>query len=149
MKVILQEDIRGTGKKGEIIQVSDGYARNFLFPRKLAVEATASNLSNQEKHLQAQEHRRRVEEEAAKELAGKLRNLGVRVTLRVGKDGKAYGAVSNSQIADALKEQYGYEVDRKKIVLKDPIKEIGESEASVKLYAGISAQLKIIVVPEE
>ena len=148
MKVILQADVKGSGKKGEIINVSDGYARNFLFPKKLAVEATAANLSNQEKHLSAQAHRQKLEEQAARELAKRLHNLGVKVTIRVGKDGKAYGAVSNAQIADALKAQYGVEVDRKKIVMKDQIKEIGEASAQVKVYSGISADIRVIVEAE-
>jgi len=148
MKVILQADVKGSGKKGEIINVSDGYARNFLFPKKLAVEATAANLANQEKHLSAQAHRQKLEEQAARELAKRLHNLGVKVTIRVGKDGKAYGAVSNAQIADALKAQYGVEVDRKKIVMKDQIKEIGEASAQVKVYSGISADIRVIVEAE-
>ncbi len=148
MKVILLEDVKGSGKKGAILNVSDGYARNFLFPRKLAVEANASNIANQEKHLSAQKHRQELEEEAARQLAARLKNIGVKVSIRVGKDGKAYGAVSNAQIADALQEQYGIEVDRKKIVIKEPIREVGEGTAQVKVYAGISADIKVIVEAE-
>ena len=148
MKVILNADVKGTGKKGEIVNVSDGYARNFLFPKKLAEEATAASLAAQETRLKAEAHRKSVEEAEAHRQAQEIKNYNVKVPIRVGEGGKTYGAVSTQNVADALKAQYGLELDKKKIVIKDAIKELGDYTVQLKLYANIAADLKITVVPE-
>jgi len=148
MKVILNADVKGSGKKGEIVNVSDGYARNFLFPKKLAVEATAASLTAQETRLKAEEHRKLMEEAEARRQAQEIKNYNVKVAIRVGEGGRTYGAVNGQNIADALKAQYKLDLDKKKIVIKDAIKELGEHTVQLKLYANIAADLKITGVPE-
>jgi len=149
MKVILNADVKGTGKKGEIVNVSDGYARNFLFPKKLATEATTANITAQETKLKAQEHKKKQEEEEARNLAAKIKQMEVNVAIRVGEGGKVYGSVNTQQIADALKAQHKLDMDKKKIVIKDTIKELGTHTVQLKLYANISAELKVNVVAGE
>lgn len=149
MKVILNADVKGTGKKGEIVNVSDGYARNFLFPKKLATEATAANITAQETKLKAQEHKKKQEEDEARNLAAKIKQMEVKVAIRVGEGGKVYGSVNTQQIADALKVQHKLDMDKKKIVIKDTIKELGAHTVQLKLYANISAELKVNVVAGE
>ncbi|MGI6317026.1 MAG: 50S ribosomal protein L9 [Christensenellales bacterium] len=147
MKVILQEDVRGQGKKGDIVNVSDGYARNFLIPRKLAIEATPAALNAQTARLKAQEHKRRLEEKAARETAQTIERLGCDVYVKVGEGGRIYGSVSTMQIAEAMQAQHGIELDRKKIVIKEPIKEPGEYQVQVKLYANVSSTITLYVKP--
>lgn len=148
MKVILQADVKGSGKRGEIVNVSDGYARNFLFPRGLAAEATPAAIHAQQTRLDAQEHKRKMEEAAARELAKKIQKLGVNVTIRAAEDGRIFGSISNKQIADAMKAQHGFEVDHKKVVIKTPIKELGDHEVQVKLYANVSSTITVHVSAE-
>lgn len=148
MKVILLQDVKGTGKKDEIIEVNDGYARNFLLKKNLAQEATTANVNilNHKKKLEAQ----RIEEEkaAARELCDKINATEVTVKVKcMGADGKMFGSATNAEIAGALKEQ-GIDVDKKKIVLKENIKAYGDYVVAVKLYAEISAKLKVHVVRE-
>ncbi|MFR1759165.1 MAG: 50S ribosomal protein L9 [Christensenellaceae bacterium] len=149
MKVILNADVKGTGKKGEIVNVSDGYARNFLFPRKLATEATSANITAQENKIKAQQHKKQQEEEEARVLAAQVKQLEVTVAIRVGEGGKVFGSVNTQQIADALKAQHGLEMDKKKIVIKDTIKELGVHTVQLKLYANIAAELKVNIVAGE
>ena len=147
MKVILLQDIKGTGKKDQIIEASDGFARNYLFPRKLAKEANSVNLNAIEKAKAAESHRKDLEKQAAQELAKKMGDMVVTVPVRAGENGRLYGKVTNQEIADALKEKYGMEVDKRKITV-DTIKEVGDAEALVKLYPEISAKLKLKIVAE-
>ena len=149
MTVILNADVKGTGKKGEIVNVSDGYARNFLFPRKLATEATSANITAQENKIKAQQHKKQQEEEEARVLAAQVKQLEVTVAIRVGEGGKVFGSVNTQQIADALKAQHGLEMDKKKIVIKDTIKELGVHTVQLKLYANIAAELKVNIVAGE
>ena len=142
MKVILLKDIKGTGKKDQIIEASDGYARNYLFPRKLAVEASSANLNAIETAKSAQNHRKEVEKKEAQELAKKMSEMSVDVAVRAGENGKLYGKVTNQEVADALKAKYGVEVDKRKISV-DGIKNVGPAEAVVKLYPEVSAKLKL------
>ncbi|MDR3086108.1 MAG: 50S ribosomal protein L9 [Christensenellaceae bacterium] len=148
MKVILLKDIKGTGKKDQIIEASDGFARNYLLPRKLAVEASASNLNAIAGAKAAADHRREAERLAAREQAKKLEEFTVNVAVRAGEKGRLFGKVTNQEIADALKAQYGIEVDRRKISV-GTIKELGENEAEVKLFPEISAKLKLKIVAQE
>jgi large subunit ribosomal protein L9 len=149
MKVILQQDIRGTGKKDQIIEVSDGYARNYLLPRKLAREATSDAINAIENAQSAQKHRaevKRLEAEAkAKELKGKVVNL----TAKGGAGGKLYGAVTNDAIAQALKEQYGIEVDKRKLEPEEPVRAAGQTLCTVRLSAGVSTRMILNVTVEE
>ena len=144
MKVILKADVKGQGKKGEIINVSDGYARNFLFKNNLAAEATAQVVNNARISAEAAEHRKAVEKAAAQELKKKLDADSVTVKIKVGESGKLFGALNTQNIADAL-AQKGYEVDKKKIVIAEPIKALGRYTVGVKLYAEISAKLTVVV----
>lgn len=144
MKVILKADVKGQGKKGEIINVSDGYARNYLFKNNLAAEATAQTLNNARISAEAAEHRKAVEKAAALELKKKLDAESVTVKIKVGENGKLFGALNTQNIADAL-AQKGIEVDKKKIVISEPIKSLGRYTVTVKCYAEISAKLTVTV----
>ena len=146
MKVILQQDVKGQGKKGELKEVSDGYARNFLFPKKLAVEATADNINTmklQEKAKQAQIAKEKAE---AKENAEKLKECTVKIAAKAGSNGKLFGAVTSKEISDALAAQFNIEIEKNKIVQAEPIKTYGSFEVKVKLGHEISATLKVMVV---
>ena len=145
MKVILLQDVRGQGKKGEMINVSDGYARNFLFPRKLAQEATADNVNTMRMNDKAkQEKEQRAREEAAA-LSAKLRDMTLTVLAKGGGAGRLFGSVTSQEISDALKAQEGLDLDRRKIVIEDSIKTVGLYTVKVKLGFGIDAPLKVEV----
>ncbi len=149
MKVILLKDIKGTGKKDQILEVSDGFARNFLLPRKAAIEATAEALNAIEKSKAAAQHRddvKRAEAEAkARELKGKV----VVVKARGGEGGKLYGSITSAEIAEALKQQHGIEVDKRKIELDEPIRAAGQVLFSIRLVAGVSTRMILNVVVEK
>ena len=144
MKVILIQDVKGQGKKDDVIEVSDGYARNFLIKNKLAVEATSAMVNSIKIKKAADEHRRAEEKAAALELAKKISGTTVTVKIKVGETGKLVGALNTQAVADALKEA-GYDIDRKKIVLPDVIKTVGVYEITVKPYAEVSAKIKVSV----
>jgi len=146
MKVILLKDVKGSGKAGEVVSVNDGYARNFLFPRGLAQEANATNLNAQRNHAAAEDHRKQVEREAAMAKAEQLREVGVTIPVRVGENGRLFGSVGTKEIAEALEQQHAIKVDRKKLVLRDAIHDLGEYEVRVKLYANVSATIKVKVI---
>lgn len=145
MKIILQTDVKGTGKKGQVLEVADGYARNFLLPKKLAVEATSGNMKDIEHKNVRENQRREQEREKARNLAGKLNVLLIEVKEKTGESGRLFGSVTSKEIAEALKNQHGYEVDKRKIELKEPIKALGEFEVQVKLLPNINAVLKVQV----
>ena len=145
MKVMLLADVKGQGKKDEIINVSDGYARNFLFPKKLAVVADNKALSEAKAKEDAKRHRIEVEKAAATELAARLDEVQVKIAQAGGADGKLYGSVTSSDIADALKEQHGIEIDRRKIQTDGAIKAFGAYDLDVKLYPEISGKIHLIV----
>ena len=144
MKVILTQDVKGQGKKDDVIEVSDGYARNFLIKNRLAVEATSAMINSIKIKKAADEHRRAEEKAAALELAKKIAGTTVAVKIKVGETGKLFGALNTQAVADALKEA-GYDIDRKKIVLPDVIKTVGVYEITVKPYAEVSAKIKVSV----
>ena len=125
MKVILLSDVKGQGKKGEIVNVSDGYARNFLFPRNLAQEANAQNLNSAQVRQDAAAHKKAVEKKNAEELAAQLADRGVTIQAKCGSTGRLFGAITNAEIAEALSAQTGLDIDKKKVVLQNPIKELG------------------------
>lgn len=145
MKVILLEDVKSLGKKGELVNVSDGYARNMLLPKKLGMEATAKNL-NDLKLKKANDDK--VAQEnlvAAKDFKKELETKEVCVSIKVGEGGRTFGSVSTKEIAEAAKEQLGYDIDKKKMQLASPIKELGAVEVTIKLHPKVVAQLKVIV----
>ena len=144
MKVILKADVKGQGKKGEIINVSDGYARNFLFKNGLAAEANAAAVNSARISAEAAEHRKAVEKAAAQELKANLDKESIAVKIKVGENGKLFGALNTQNISDALAKK-GYEVDKKKIVIAEPIKSLGRYTVTVKCYAEISAKLTVVV----
>lgn len=145
MKVILLQDVKGTGKKGEIVNVSDGYARNFLFPRNLAEEATDKNL-NKWKQKQKEEERKKQQEIAeANKIVESLKGVTLIIKAKSGENGKLFGSVTNKEIAEELEKQHNIKLDKKKIVLPEPIKQLGEMELEVKVYAEISGKLKVRV----
>ena len=146
MKVILKADIKGVGKKDQVVNASDGYARNFLFPKKLAVEANSENMSKLKAKQDANAYRKSQEKEEAKRVADKLSKILLKVPVKAGENGKIFGGVSAKEIADRLKENYGIEVDKKKVELKETIKELGERSITIKLYEGVIATLKIHVI---
>ncbi|WP_041695565.1 50S ribosomal protein L9 [Alicyclobacillus acidocaldarius] len=147
MKVILLQDVKGQGKQGEIKEVSEGYARNFLFPRKLAEEATPQALKALEEKRRKEERLKAQELADAKALAERLDNLKVTIRSQVGKDGRLFGAITTKHIADALKEQ-GFEVDKRKIALPDPIKSLGGHKVTIKLHPEVHVQILVYVEAE-
>ncbi len=140
MKVILLKDIKGTGKKDQIIEASDGYARNFLFPKGLAREANATNLNAIENAKSAQKHRENVERAKAEEIRKEISGKVIRITARGAEGGKLYGSVTAQEIADALNKQYGVKVEKRKIDVAN-IRNAGDFTVNVWLYAGITAEM--------
>ncbi len=145
MKVILLEDVKSLGKKGDVVKVSDGYARNMLFPKKLGIEATAGNMKNLEQKRKIDEKNAAEELKKAQEFAKDLESKSVTVGIKVGSGGKTFGSVSTKEIADAAKKQLGIEIDKKKMVLQSPLRELGETQVPVKVHPKVTANLKVIV----
>jgi large subunit ribosomal protein L9 len=148
MKVILLEDVKGAGKRGEVVNVADGHARNFLIPQRLAMEATKRNMSELESRLRAAERKRDTEEAAARELAARIGEVTLTFAMKVGESGRMYGSISNKELAAALQSQAGIEVDKRKIVLPEPVKTLGEGSATVKLYTDVQAVLNFEITAE-
>ncbi|MBE5767292.1 MAG: 50S ribosomal protein L9 [Clostridiales bacterium] len=148
MKVILLKDVKGTGKKDQILEVSDGYARNFLLPRKLAQEATNEALNAIDTAKRAAKHREDVKREEAEQKARALKGKVIIVRVRAGEGGKLYGSVTNEQIAAALLEQHGVEVDKRKIEPEEAIKNVGQVMANIRLSAGVATRMIVNVVAE-
>ena len=148
MQVVLLEDVKALGKKGEIVKVNDGYARNFILPKKLGVEATPQNLSAL-KQQKAKEARIAAEQlAAARELAEKLSSVKVELKMKAGEGGKLFGAVSSKEIGQAIKDAYGIEIDKKKILLEAPIRTIGAHAIGVKLHREVTAEITVQVTEE-
>ena len=145
MKVILLEDVKGSGSKGQAINVAEGYARNFLFPRKLAIEATAANMKELERQQQMKEARKAADLAQAREMAEKLKGLEVRVPAKTGGGQKLFGAVTNKDIGDVLEQTYGLTIDRRKIEIKGNIKTLGEHEVLIRLHAEVLLPMQILV----
>ena len=146
MKVILKTDIKGVGKKNEVINASDGYARNFLFPKNLAVEANAENMSKLKAQNESTQFKKDTEKEEAKKIAEKLTKIMVKIQVKVGENGKIFGGVSAKDISENLEKQYNIKIDKKKIDVKETIKTLGVHNVDVKLYEGVYGKVKIDVV---
>ena len=149
MKVILLQDVRGSGKKDQIIEVSDGFGRNYLLPRKLAREATPEAMNAVEKAQSAQKHRDDVKRQEAEAKARELKGKVIQLSVKGGAGGKLYGKVTNEAIAQALKNQYGMEIDKRKFEPEEPIKSAGQVLCTVRLSAGVSTRMVINVTVEE
>ena len=148
MKVILLQDVKGQGKKGDLINASDGYAINYLLPRKLATEANEANINILNQKKQAAVNKKDKEITTAKELAQKLSQTTIVLKAKAGENGKLFGSITSKDIAEALKKQHGIDLDKRKIILNDTLKNLGSSEFEVKVYEGISAKLKVKVESE-
>ena len=146
MKVILTQDIKGVGKKDEIINANDGYARNFLLPRKMAVEANSQNMSLLQGRKDSANFKKEQEKENALKIQDKLSKIMLKIQVKAGGNGKIFGSITSKEIATELKNQYNIEIDKKKILLKDSIKEIGVFNIEIKLYEGIIGKLKIDII---
>lgn len=149
MKVILLKDIKGTGNKDQIIEVSDGYARNFLFPRKLAREATSEAINAIQTAKDAAKHREEVKQSEAEAKARELKGKVVILKVRCGEGGRLYGSVTNNEIAEALEAQHGLKLDKRKIELEEPIRSTGQTLATLRLSAGVQTRIVINVTPLE
>ncbi len=145
MKVILTQDVRGKGKRGQMIEVSDGYARNFLLPRKLAQEATADNINTMRMNDKAAQEREAKERAEALEISRRLKELTVTVTAKGGGAGRLFGSVTNTEIAEALEQQTGIRLDKRRIVIDEPIKSVGAYTVRCRLGYEITGDLKLTV----
>ena len=146
MQIVLLEDVKSLGKKGEIVKVNEGYGRNFILPKKLGVEATAKNLNDLKLKKANEEKMAAKLLEEARELGAKLEKASVTLSIKAGENGKAFGSVSSKEISKAVQEQLGLDIDKKKLVLADPIKTLGTHEVPVKLHRDVTAKLSVKVV---
>ncbi|MCI8654728.1 MAG: 50S ribosomal protein L9 [Clostridia bacterium] len=146
MKVILKQDIKGVGRKNEVINASDGYARNFLFPKNLAIEANAENMNKLNMQNEAKQYKKDVEKEQAKEIAKKLETIILQIKVQAGENGKIFGSVSSKEITENLESQYKIRIDKKKVDLKEAIKTTGLKTVEVKLFEGVTGKIKINVI---
>lgn len=148
MKVILLKDLTGQGKRGDIINVADGYARNYLFPRGLAAEASTGKIKELANRQQAAALKEHKAEQEARDLAGRLNSITVVITAKTGEGGKLFGSVNNIDIAKALSSQHGITLDKKKLLVKEPIKQLGVYPVAVKLHPAVKAEIKVHVAGE-
>ncbi len=144
MKVILKQDVKGQGKKGELVTVSDGYARNFLFPRGLAVEADSQAMNELRNREESAAYHKKVEKDAALAAAATLKDKALTIHAKAGNGGRLFGSVTTKEVADALEKQVGVKVDKRKITMSD-IKAFGTYTAEVKLYTGVTAEIQVVV----
>ncbi len=149
MKVILLQDVPGTGKKNQVLNVSDGFARNYLLPRKWAVEASEGSVKEIERRNAAQRQKELDDRNAAEALAQSLKGKVITLRAKCGDKGRLYGSVTGQEIAQALKEQHGVEIDKRKIEVAETIRTVGEYEAQITVYAGIKAAMKVSVIAAE
>lgn len=145
MKVIFLQDVKKVGNKGDILEVAEGYARNYLFPRKLAVEATQGHLKDLEQKKASEARKKAQVKEDAKQLAEKLQKLNIKITTKVGEGGKLFGSITSKDIADAIKAQHKIDIDKKKIDLENPIKSLGVYPVTVKLHPEVQAKFQVQV----
>lgn len=149
MKVLLLEDVKAQGKKGDVVNVSDGYARNFLFPKKLATEVTASILNDIKNKEAAKAHRLAEEKKLAEQNAEKLQGITVKIYASSGSDSRLYGAITSKEIAEELKAQFGIDIDKRKIVLDNAIKAYGSYTLDVKLHSDVTGKLSLVIASKE
>ena len=148
MKVILQQDVKKVGSKGDVVEVSEGYGRNFLLPKKLAVEATAANLETAKQKANSVARKKQQATDEARLLAAQLEKVSVKVAVRTGDGGKLFGSVTGKDVADALAKEHGIDIDRRKISLKSEVTGTGEYEAVIKVHPEIQSTIRVLVVAE-
>ena len=148
MKVILNKDVKGTGKAGDVVTVSDGYARNMLIPRGLATEATQSNIRQLEKQKAIAAEKKAEEKAAAQELAEKLNKASIKMKIKAGEGGRISGSITKQDLADPINKQLGMDIDRKKVKLDAPIKQVGQTDVDMRLYQDVNAKIKVIIEAE-
>ncbi|MBP0985835.1 MAG: 50S ribosomal protein L9 [Oscillospiraceae bacterium] len=149
MKVVLQQDIKGTGKKDELVNVSDGYARNYLIPRGLAIVADSAAMSKIKSKNEALEHRKAVELDNAKQIAAVINGNSVKIEAKAGSAGRLFGSITSKEVSTALKEQYDVDLDKRKIDLDNDIKTFGTYNAKAKIYTGVNADFYVIVTEKK
>lgn len=148
MKVILKADIKGVGKKDQVIEASDGYARNFLFPKNLAVEANSENMNKWKAKQQSMQYQKQQEKEEAMRITDKLSKISLKIKVKAGGNGKIFGGVSSKEIAEVLEKEYQIHVDKKKIDLKETIKTLGERTIEIRLFEGVIGKVRVDVLAE-
>ena len=148
MKVILMQDIKGVGKKDEVINASDGYARNFLFPKKMAVEANTENMAKLKGRNDSKQHKKDVQKQEALGISKKLENITLTLKVKAGENGKIFGGVTAKEISEELNKQYQVKIDKKKIDLKENIKNLGTFTIDAKLYEGVIGKIKMHIISE-
>lgn len=149
MKVILLQDVKSVGKKGEVVEVAEGYGRNFLLPKKMAKEATVANVNQAKKDQATAAHRAAQAKDEAIVLGNQIEKVVVKMTMRVGENGKVFGSINSKDVAEALVKQTGLDIDRRKVELKNAIKNLGEYTAVAKLHTDVTAKFKVMVTKEE
>ena len=147
MKVILKQDIKGVGKKDQVINAADGYARNYLFPKNLAVPADSGNMNNLKAKNESNAFRKGEELKEAQAIAEKMKKITLKIKVKAGENGKLFGGVTAKEISESLKKDFGIEVDKKKIMLKEAIKVAGTTRVEVKLFEGVLGSILVMVVP--
>ncbi|MCI8621119.1 MAG: 50S ribosomal protein L9 [Clostridia bacterium] len=148
MKVILQQDVKGMGKRGEIVNASDGHARNFLFPKKLAIPADKQNMNEWNAKKSSEAHRKEIERQEAIKIKEKLEKIKLTIKTKAGENGKIFGSITSKEICETIKNEYGFDIDKKKIVIKEQIKTLGAHTIELKLFEGVSAKLNINIIQE-
>lgn len=149
MKVILNQDVKGLGKSGDMVEAKDGYARNFLLPRKIAVMANSTNVNTMNTRKKAEDHKKNMELKHAQDVCDELKAKHLIIPVKTGGGGKLFGSVGSAEIAEKIKRDYNIEVDKRKIVMDGNIKHLGETEIEIKLYAGVSAKIIVELVEQK
>lgn len=149
MKVILTQDVKGVGKKDQILEVNDGYARNFLIPKKLGVQASTANLALLKSKQDSRDFKRQEDKKEAEQIKEKLEKIRLDIKVKSGENGKIFGGVTSKEISDVLKDKYSINIDKKKIELKETIKTVGITTVDIKLFEGVIGEVKVNVIPEK
>jgi len=149
MKVILTQDVKGVGKKDQILEVNDGYARNFLIPKKLGVQASTANLALLKSKQNSRDFKRQEDKKEAEQIKEKLEKIRLDIKVKSGENGKIFGGVTSKEISDVLKDKYSINIDKKKIELKETIKTVGITTVDIKLFEGVIGKVKVNVIPEK
>lgn len=149
MKVILTQDVKGVGKKNQILEVNDGYARNFLIPKKLGVQASTANLALLKSKQDSRDFKRQEDKKEAEQIKEKLEKIRLDIKVKSGENGKIFGGVTSKEISDVLKDKYSINIDKKKIELKETIKTVGITTVDIKLFEGVIGKVKVNVIPEK